>query len=219
MAVPDLKQWRELTAAMKRPSDRDDCIKLLQTMPTPPTNVEGALEFLRSKIQVHTDLYGTDRTAWRSKFYTYLPYRQAKKYLEKNLGSVTFFNQLLQSITLAEANRTAGWGFKEFWQKSLASQCVYRNGECVESFEQKEKRIKYTVPEVQEDEKEILGGRSPLDVRMYVLKASAFTTMKLVTKYKQHKEPENRILEHLGKHMFQLASNSYPECGRRRQNV
>ena len=216
---PDLRQWKELSSLMKKCADRDDVLQILKGMDTLPNNVEQLLKFLRDKITIHSELFSTNRSLWRKRFYEFLPFRQAKRYVEKFLGTKNHFKQLLQSVTAESANKTAKWGFKEFWQASLQSKCTCGATNRTDLDENAKKRLKFTCPEVKTEDQECLGGRSAETVRAFIMNASLFRVLKLVTKWKTYREPQFSFLHTFGKQMFLLFSESCPSIGRRIQNV
>ena len=219
MTLPDHKQYKELMKIMYRPGDRDDTLNILRGMPELPSNEEEFLDYLRSKIQPHAEMWGQNKVNWRRNFFTVLPFRQCKRWMEKHLGQPNHFRQLIASLHINTANKTSSWGFKEFWQHSLMQKCVCGATNAVNTSEEHQRTLRFSCPEVEEDHKELLQGRTALEVRSFVLNASLYRLLKLGTKWRVYREPAFELLWKSGQQFFKLAESSEPSVGRRQQNV
>jgi len=219
MPGPDLRQYKELMRLMQRASDRDDTLEIIRTMPSVPSNEESYLTFLRSKIDNHARMWSENKSLWRQHFWAILPYRQSKRWIEKHLGQTNFFRSLTASLSVSSINHTENWSFKEFWQRSLMNRCQCRATNRVDNSEEHQRRLKFDCPKVEPEHKEILQGRTPEEVRSFVLNASLFRLLKLGTKWRVYREPSFELLYKSGQQFFKLCSSSEPACGRRQQNV
>ena len=204
---------------MAKSADRDTVIAIMESLPKLPENAERLLSFFREKVTQHNEMYAKNRRLWREKYYEYLPYRQCKKFVERNITNRVHFKSLLESISVKKANATIDWGMKEFFQASLASKCICNRHKKSESAEQQRARLEVNLPKIKEGEEDLLQGRTPLDIRQFVTNASLYRMMKLVTKWKNYTEPAFDLLFNTGKHLYSLISSSVPESGRRAQNV
>ena len=142
---------------MRKTAERDDVLNIIRGMDTLPNNIEQLLRYLRDKISTHSELFSTNRTIWRRRFYEFLPFRQAKKYVEKFLTTKGHFRTLIQSITVDEANKTKDWSFKQFWQASLRTPCTCGASNNADLDANAMKRLRYNCPTVKEEDKECLG--------------------------------------------------------------
>ena len=216
----DLRQWKELQKQMARSADRDAILSYLRRLPEVPANAEAFLSHLREKVNKHQSLYSTNRMLWRKEYYTYLNVRQIKKAIERGLVKAKGYRDLVESLTVDVANESADWGFKHFWQRSLTTSCKCGCSGDVDATEADLKKLKYSCPEVTEQEQdEVLQGRTKEAVRSFVLRNSNYRIMKLMLKHKLFKEPLFNILWLMGRHFFLLCSDEIPTIGKRVQNV
>lgn len=219
MNEPDFKQYRELMKLMLRPADRDDCISIIRDMPNPPGNEESLLAYLREKIEPHSRMWGENKAQWRKQFYSVLPFRQCKRYVEKMLGQTNWFRGLMSSLSVSNVNHTESWAFKQFWQYSLKTRCKCGATNQVDTSESHQRMLRYNCPDIEEEHVPFLQGRSKEDARSFILNASLYRLMKLGTKYRCYREPQYELLYKSGSQFFKLCSETEPSCGRRKQNV
>ena len=182
-----------------------------------PENLESFLSHLREEIAKHSDMYAVNRAKWRKEYYRFLPARQVKRLCEKMMGHKGWWKGIVHSITVEAANRTAQWGMKEFWIEGLRRECTCvgkksKDGTCL-------KRLRFTCPAISEEDKEFMGQRKPIEVRKWVMEASNFKLLKLVTKHKVFCEPHYNFIWEFGDQLFKLVSSSVPDIANRLQNV
>ena len=217
--LAETRQYRELMKLLHKPCERDDCLDILRRMPQLPTNEESFLNYLRSKIEPHSKMWSENKHLWRKNFFVTLPYRQCKKFIEKQIGNVGFFKNLLASLTVSAISHTESWSFKEFWQAALTRNCVCGATNRVSFDENHRRDLQFNCPEVEDTHLPILQGRTKEDARSFIMNASLFRLMKLGTKYRCFREPNYELLYKMGQQFYGLCSSSMPSCGRRKQNV
>ena len=193
MQNPDKRKWAELNKMMGRSAERDAILDYLSKLETVPKNAEEFLTHLKGVVDEHQALFAKNRLQWREQFFKYLPARQVKKAIERGLVRKSGYKELLESLSVAKANVTANWGFKEFWQKSLSTSCCCGCTSLELGSVPELKKIKYNCPPVTPEENdELLQGRSKEAVRHFVLRSSLYRNMKLMLKHKNFKE--NKLL-------------------------
>ena len=196
---------------MNKKAERDDLLRYMRSLEEIPTSAEELLQIMRDRIAIHTELYSSNRMMWRQRYYEFLCIRQCKKALEGAITRKGAYKELCDAITVTAAASTKTWGMKEFWQKSLQCECICGVDPSKGQTEADLQRIAMTCPPVSDtDRDELCQGRRPELVRAFVLNNCLYRVMKIMLKHKGYKEPSFNMIYLMGRHFYNLLSESLP---------